>query len=180
MFNIHLYSYNNSSRSVKIYNNGVSVVNEEYNVKSSNEHISINVAIPDGAVLETFNAFNLENMLISFDLEKSNKLLHKNDSITIFLENGSYFKGFIVNENGWNPNDGPILLNVESFSDINKYDNNPVLIDNKKIKAVMINKFAGGEDFIFRQQKLQKVNISGKSKSKDIITSYVTRNTFCW
>jgi hypothetical protein len=44
----------------------------------------------------------------------------------------------------------------------------------------MINKFAGGEDFIFRQQKLQKVNISGKSKSKDIITSYVTRNTFCW
>ena len=181
LFNLPLYSFDKISQNVTIYSTGVSVINESYNVESINEQVSLAITIPANTVQSTINTFNLENQQILLEQENISKLLHKNDSVTILLENGSTFKGFVLNDHGWDPGDGAIILNVESISDKNKYENNPIIIiDDKKIISVQINELANGEEFDYRQKELQKVNISGISKAKDIIVSYVTRKTFSW
>jgi hypothetical protein len=170
-FNSPIYSFDRIAQDVKIYSNGLSVISETYNVESPNKQISLDIVVPSDTALTTLEVFNLEDQQIFFARENLNKLLHKNDSIKILLEDGSIFTGFLLNENGWNPGDGYIVLN---------YENNDVIIDDKKIVTVQINKLADGGDLDYRQNELQKVNITGISKAKDIIISYVTRETFSW
>jgi hypothetical protein len=175
-FNLPLYSFDKISLSVKIYSNGISVVNESYDVESTNKQVSLVITVPSNTILSTLNTFNLDNQQILIEQENISKLLHKNDSITVLLEDGLTFKGLVLNEHGWDSGDGIIILNVVN----NSNKDNPIIIDDKKIISIQINQLANGEDFDYRQKELQKVKVSGVSKAKNIIVSYVTRKTFSW
>ncbi len=171
---------NTVEKKLQIYMGGISTINEEYSGYSVGSEFNINTLIPVHTISSTINVIGLQSPVINYKNIEKTYLISEGDEITIFLKDGTYFAGTLLNKDGWEFGYGPIILNLEKYKDVNKYESPYIVINEGLIKTIELKNLNNIEKLLSDKSDSMNVIINGSVKSTPIIVAYATRDAFRW
>jgi hypothetical protein len=170
----------NVEKSLRIYMGGISTINEEYSGYIVGSEFNVNTLIPINTISSTINVLGLQSPVIDYKNVEKTYLIAEGDEITVFLKDGTYFAGTLLNKDGWEFGYGPIILNLEKYKDTNKYESPYIVINEELIKAIELKNLNNIEKMLTDKSDSMNIMISGTVKSLPITIAYATRNAFRW
>ena len=177
----YAFAQNNPvEKSLKIYMGGISTINEEYSGYSVGSEFNINTLIPVHTISSTINVLGLQSSVINYKNVEKTYLIAEGDEITVFLKDGTYFAGTLLNKDGWEFGFGPIILNLGKYKDTNKYESPYIVINEELIKTIELKNLSNIEKMLTDKSDSMNIIISGTVKSSPITIAYATRNAFRW
>ena len=175
------FAQNNSvNKSLRIYMGGISTINEEYSGFSRGSEFNMSFLVPRQTISSTLNTFGLIDTVINYKGIEKTYLIAEGDEIAVFLNDGSYFIGTLLNRDGWEFGYGPVILNLEKYKDVNRYESPYVVINEELIKTIELKNLNNIENMLSDKSDAMNITINGEVASTPVVITYATRNVFTW
>ena len=175
------FAQNNSvNKSLRIYMGGISTINEEYSGFSRGNEFNMSFLVPRQTISSTLNTFGLIDTVINYKGIEKTYLIAEGDEIAVFLNDGSYFIGTLLNRDGWEFGYGPVILNLEKYKDVNRYESPYVVINEELIKTIELKNLNNIENMLSDKSDSMNIMISGEVVNTPVVIAYATRGVFKW
>jgi hypothetical protein len=171
---------NSANKSLRIYMGGISTINEEYSGFSRGSEFNMSFLVPRQTITSTLNVCGLSDPVVNYKAIEKTYLIAEGDEIAVFLNDGSYFIGTLLNRDGWEFGYGPIILNVEKYKDVNRYESPYVVINEELIKTIELKNLNNIENMLSDKSDSMNIIINGEVTSLPVVIAYATRGVFNW